>query len=150
MLARGRGNSYPGSTGPTNIFPPLLRGILRALASEERQLIVSMMVEGLLYGRNEFSLAEIAEALGRDKSTVHYHLAQLNSVGLVKQRLARTSNGGRAVKYSLTPFAVKFLNGLLEAFFEKPRTRPPRLLQIYREVSPMGEYQRIAPTPGLL
>jgi len=131
-----------GSLGVVNVFPPLLRSVLKALAGEERQLIVSMMLQDP--GRG-LSLSEIARVLGRDKSTVHYHLALLSSVGLVRQRLAKTAGGGRYVAYSLTPFAVKLLNGLFEAFLEKPRTRPPRLPRMYREVSSMDRYERIAP-----
>lgn len=132
------------AAGTRNIFPPLLRGILRVLGSEERQQLVSVMVEGLLRGKRDYSLVELAEILGRDKSTVHYHLSQLSSVGLVRQRLSSMER--KTVKYALTPFAIRFINSLLEAFLESPRgVAAPRRHSIYPDVVSTKELQRIAP-----
>lgn len=50
------------------------------------------------------------------------------------------------MKCTLTPFAIRFINSLLEAFLESPRgVAVPRRHSIYPDVISTKELQRIAP-----
>ena len=68
---------------------------------------IRLLIWGLLNIYNELSFTEIAQKLGKSKSTIHPHLHKLIDVGLVKVSKQKKVRGSIPAKYySMVPNAM--------------------------------------------
>ena len=93
-----------------NIFPELVRKLIEALDSEERQLIVSYIITR---GR-PVKASELQRALGFKKEELDRHLEKLVD-GYVLRKIPSTGE----TDYILTSTAISFLEGIVLALLPK-------------------------------
>jgi len=94
-------------------------GLLRALANEQRLMILCNLVPGPL------TVGELNARVPLSQSALSQHLAVLRESAIV-----RTERRAQSVRYSLPPGLVTRLLGILhEEYCAAPRSRLPRSLQ---------------------
>ena len=93
-----------------NVFPEFLKTAFKALADEERQLVVSYI---LYRDGGPVTLSELKEKLSVDEEKLSKHLAELVD-GYILRKVVVSAEGERT-GYSLTRLAFNILSALARA-----------------------------------
>ena len=89
-----------------NLFPEIIRFALRALANEERQVIVT----ALLRAGRPLTLSELAGVTGLGSDALSHHLRELERGNIIEKMAA-----GGELLYRLSGFGVRFVESVLMA-----------------------------------
>jgi DNA-binding transcriptional ArsR family regulator len=87
--------------------PAHLLRLAKALGDERRLRLLKMLANG------SYTLQELADTFGVAKSTIHHHLLQLRSVGLVRMR--RSDN-----RFSLRSYPIDHLGEWIRTYLNGP------------------------------
>ena len=96
-----------------NLFPPLLRLAIKALAYETRQLIVSYIILNSMARPKD-----LRKALAIESNDLAYHLNELVKGNIVRRRVRR-----REVIYVLTPLGQRLIFNLFHSIAPPKITR---------------------------
>lgn len=87
--------------------PAHLLHLAKALGDERRLRLLKMLAS------DSYTLQELADAFGVAKTTIHHHLIQLRSVGLVRMRM-------RDKRFSLRQYPIEHLGEWLRRYLGEP------------------------------
>jgi len=97
-----------------NVFPELVKSLIEAFDSEERQLIISYVLK---CGK-PVTFSELQKALDIESDKLRGHLENLTSNYVLRKVVISTS--GERIGYVLTKIATDFLKAIIYTLSPKP------------------------------